>query len=216
MITYLLLSGDTPFGGCSGEELSSVRDKILQSKVVFEPAEIWDQVSDSAKNFVKRLLTADPNKRPTAKEAQQDEWLMVYAHKNAKESKPLSSQLIRNLRDFKGYSNLHRILLEVLSFTLRPEQTQSLKADFEKMNPDGDGEITLGELKAVLSSNAEAASLAFLGDAEVEDIFNSLKVQKSATTIRWHEFLAAGLSICDFDDANLKLAFDRLDSDRKG
>lgn len=210
------MSGETPFGGIDGESIRWVRDNILQCKVEFEPAEVWGQVSDSAKKFVKRLLTANPDERPTARESQQDEWLMVYAQKNAEESSPLSSQLIRNLRNFKEYSSLHRILLEVVSFTLRPDQTLSLKADFEKINPDGEGEITLDELKAVLSTNSEAASLGLHSEAEVEGIFNSLKVQKSATTIQWHEFLAAGLSKHDFDDSNLKLAFDRLDSNRKG
>jgi calcium-dependent protein kinase len=216
VITYLLLSGDTPFGGMDGESMRCVRDNILQCNLEFEPTAVWGQISDSAKNFVTRLLTEDPNRRPTAKEAQQDEWLTIYAQKNAEESKPLSTELIQNLRDFKEYSNLHRILLEVVSFTLRPDQTQSLKADFEKINPEGDGEITLDELKVVLSSNAEAASLGLKSETELEDIFHSLKVQKSASTIRWHEFLAAGLSKHDFDDSNLKLAFDRLDSDRKG
>ena len=41
-------------------------------------------------------------------------------------------------------------------------------------------------------------------------------MSKSASTIHYHEFLAACLSQCELDDRNLKLAFDRMDSERKG
>jgi calcium-dependent protein kinase len=50
----------------------------------------------------------------------------------------------------------------------------------------------------------------------VEDIFDAMRVNKSETRIHWHEFIAAGLSQCQVDDRNLRLAFDRLDSDHKG
>ena len=43
-----------------------------------------------------------------------------------------------------------------------------------------------------------------------------MRVRKSETRIHWHEFIAAGLSQCQVDDRNLRLAFDRLDSDHKG
>jgi len=53
-------------------------------------------------------------------------------------------------------------------------------------------------------------------EKEVEDVFNALRVRKTETKIRWHEFIAAGLSQCEVDERNLKLAFDRLDTERKG
>jgi hypothetical protein len=43
-----------------------------------------------------------------------------------------------------------------------------------------------------------------------------LRVRKTEQTIRWHEFIAAGLSQCEVDDRNLRLAFNRLDTDDKG
>jgi hypothetical protein len=55
-----------------------------------------------------------------------------------------------------------------------------------------------------------------LTEQEVEEIFNALRVGTKDPTIRWHEFIAAGLSQCEVDDRNLKLAFDRLDTVDKG
>ena len=47
VICFLLLSGVPPFGGCGGmESLSVIRDNILSGEVKFEPAEIWNDVSE--------------------------------------------------------------------------------------------------------------------------------------------------------------------------
>lgn len=111
---------------------------------------------------------------------------------------------------------MRKMLCEVLSFTLLPEQIVELRGEFEKMDHDGDGEISLSALKQVFMESAESGCLGALTEVEVEDIFNALRVRKSEPTIRWHEFIAASLSQCNFDERNLRLAFDRLDYDHKG
>ena len=69
VITYLLLSGEPPFGGCGGPEtLMQVRDNILRGAFKFEPEDIWETVSQEAKDFIKSLLVIDPLMRPTAQE----------------------------------------------------------------------------------------------------------------------------------------------------
>ncbi len=111
---------------------------------------------------------------------------------------------------------MRKLLCEVLSFTLLPDQIKELRHEFEKMDTDGSGEISLSALKEVLMTNAGAGSLGALTEEEVEDIFNAMRVKKSETRIHWHEFIAAGLSQCQVDDRNLRLAFERLDADHKG
>ncbi|CAB9519881.1 MAP kinase-activated protein kinase 2 (Fragment) [Seminavis robusta] len=217
VITYLLLSGETPFGGCYENEcLAAVRQSILSGSFSFEPADIWCHVSPIAKAFVSRLLNVDPELRPTAKEVQRDEWLQIYGKKGSCEGNKLSPGIVDALVSFKEYSEMRRLLHEVLSFTLLPAQIVELREEFEKIDKDGDGEITLGAMKQVLTNSAGAGALGGLTEAEVEDIFDALRVNKNDSTIRWHEFIAAGLSQCKYDDRNLQLAFDRLDTDRKG
>jgi serine/threonine protein kinase len=81
VITYLLLSGETPFGGLDGENMLLVRQNIMRAQVTFKPTDVWANVSPAGKAFVKKLLQADPDKRPTAKDAQKDEWIQVWAKK---------------------------------------------------------------------------------------------------------------------------------------
>ena len=129
----------------------------------------------------------------------------------------LNPSVVKELVNFKEYSDMRKLLCEVLSFTLIPDQIQGLRKEFEKMDSEGSGEISLVALKSVLLGNAERGTLGALTEEEVEDIFNAMRVSSfGETTIHWHEFIAAGLSHCKVDERNLKLAFDRLDADHTG
>jgi calcium-dependent protein kinase len=218
VISFLLLSGDPPFGGCGGPEpLMTVRSNILQGIFSFQPVEIWSNVSSQARDFISELLVTDPQKRPTARAAQKHSWLQEWASRNRKgDDNVLNPNVVKALVNFKEFSDMRKLLCEVLSFTLLPYQIKELRLEFEKMDTDGSGEISLAALKQVLMTNAGAGSLGALTEEEVEDIFNAMRVSKTETRIHWHEFIAAGLSQCQVDDRNLRLAFDRLDADHKG
>ena len=218
VISFLLLSGEPPFGGCGGPEpLMVVRANILAATYAFEPAEVWDLVSAGARTFIDSLLVIDPKKRPTARAAQKLPWLTEWADRAKTEGdNVLNPNVVKALVNFKEFSDMRKLLCEVLSFTLLPEQIKDLRKEFEKMDTDGSGEISLAALKEVLVTNAGAGSLGALTEEEVEDIFNAMRVKKTETRIHWHEFIAAGLSQCQVDDRNLRLAFGRLDSDHKG
>lgn len=47
-------------------------------------------------------------------------------------------------------------------------------------------------------------------------MFNAMRASSTESTIQWREFVAAGLCHCKVDERNLKLTFDRLDSDHTG
>lgn len=68
VITYFLLCGYTPFDRDSNlEEMQA----ILIADYSFTPLEYWRSVSPSAREFIKRCLTTDPQARMTAHEALQ-------------------------------------------------------------------------------------------------------------------------------------------------
>ena len=128
----------------------------------------------------------------------------------------INPNVVKALVGFREYSDMRKLLCEVLSFTLLPEQIQGLRKEFEKYDKEGTGEISLSTLKNVLIGNASTGKLGGLTEAEVVDIFNAMRVRKGETTIHWHDFIAAGLSQCAVDDRNLRLAFGRLDQEHKG
>jgi len=57
VITYIALCGVPPFNGSSDQEIVAA---IRAGKPGFsEP--VWKSISDSGKDFIKKLLTVDPN-----------------------------------------------------------------------------------------------------------------------------------------------------------
>ena len=180
----------------------------------FEPEYIWKEVSPAAKSFIMSLLRTDPSSRPTSKEALNHAWFD--AGDAGEEAGCLSASVVRSLVQFKSYDNLRKLICEIISFTLLQEQIHDLRKEFEKVDKEGLGEISFQGLKEVLEESAKAGNMGSLQEDEIISIFNSLKVSKSASTIHYHEFLAACLSQCELDDRNLKLAFDRMDGERKG
>ncbi|MCJ1471703.1 hypothetical protein MMC13_000343 [Lambiella insularis] len=74
VITYFLLCGYTPFDRESNlEEMQA----ILVADYSFTPLEYWRGVSLSARDFIKRCLTVDPNARLTAHNALSHPWLLT-------------------------------------------------------------------------------------------------------------------------------------------
>lgn len=216
VITYLLLSGDAPFGGCCEDESATdVRKSILSANFSFQPEENWKHVSQQAKDFISMLLVEDSSKRPAAEECQSSEWLREWTENGKQESKPLNSNVIQALRAFRDFSDMRKLLCEVIGFTLLPDQISLLRKEFEKLDVEGKGEISLHDLKRVLISNAGSSVISNFVETEVEDIFNALRLH-SSTTIHWHHFLAASLSQSPVDGRNHKLAFDKIDVERKG
>ena len=72
VITYFLLCGYTPFDRDTQEEEARA---IMRGNYRFEPAAYWANVSETARDFVKRCLTLDPNRRPTAEQLLKHKWL---------------------------------------------------------------------------------------------------------------------------------------------
>ena len=71
VITYILLCGYPPF---YDEDQASLFETIIRGKFEFH-TEYWGNISASAKDLIKKLLTVDPAKRLTAKEALQHPWV---------------------------------------------------------------------------------------------------------------------------------------------
>jgi calcium/calmodulin-dependent protein kinase I len=62
VITYTLLCGYSPF---RSENLADLIEECKNGRVIFHER-YWKEVSPEAKEFIKKLLEPDPNKRPTS------------------------------------------------------------------------------------------------------------------------------------------------------
>lgn len=72
VVMFILLGGYPPFEGPI-EELAGL---ILKGEFEFE-ALYWDHISDEAKDLIASLLHVNPEKRVTAEEALQSDWMMA-------------------------------------------------------------------------------------------------------------------------------------------
>ena len=83
VITYFLLCGYTPFDrnlgpGEEGKEWEREKkelEAIVAGDFEFEPVKYWEDVSETAKSFIRCCLTMDPAKRPSARDMLEHKWL---------------------------------------------------------------------------------------------------------------------------------------------
>jgi len=71
VITYILLCGFPPF---YNENLSDLFEQIMNAEYDF-PEEYWKDISEDAKDFIRKLLVVSPKERMTSKEALKHPWL---------------------------------------------------------------------------------------------------------------------------------------------
>lgn len=64
VVAHILLSGTFPFGN-DEKDAELIKSSIKEDKLNFKTL-VWDQISDTAKDFVKLALTKNPDKRPNA------------------------------------------------------------------------------------------------------------------------------------------------------
>ena len=72
VITYFLLCGYTPF---DRDSQAKETEAIIAGDYKFEPVEYWENVSDTARDFIRQCLTINPAKRPTAQDMLNHKWL---------------------------------------------------------------------------------------------------------------------------------------------
>ena len=72
-------------------------------------------MSDEAKDFIKKLLVMDPDKRMSAKEALDHKWLMQVIKMDMKKSRVGVTQAFKNLTQFNSDSNLKKATFSFIS-----------------------------------------------------------------------------------------------------
>mmetsp|Transcript_49473 Transcript_49473/g.80184 ORF Transcript_49473/g.80184 Transcript_49473/m.80184 type:complete len:503 (-) Transcript_49473:95-1603(-) len=145
VIMFVVLCGYPPFyGDTDGEVLAKVRLGHFD----FNPAD-WKNVSDDAKNLIRRLLKMNPRDRYTAEQALNHEWIKDKAPKATNVS--LQDAFVDNLRGFRSQNKLKKAALHIIAGQLNEDQIKALRDTFMQLDTNGDGLLTPAELKEGLA-----------------------------------------------------------------
>ncbi|XVE87432.1 hypothetical protein DITRI_Ditri18aG0116800 [Diplodiscus trichospermus] len=145
VITYILLCGKRPFWDKTED---GIFKEVLKNKPDFR-RKPWPTISNGAKDFVKKLLVKDPWARLTAAQALSHPW--VREGGNASEI-PVDISVLNNLRQFVKYSRLKQFALRALASTLNEEEIADLRDQFDAIDVDKNGSISLEEMRQVNTS----------------------------------------------------------------
>eukprot|EP00586_Coscinodiscus_wailesii_P012760 CAMPEP_0172520576 /NCGR_PEP_ID=MMETSP1066-20121228/292086_1 /TAXON_ID=671091 /ORGANISM="Coscinodiscus wailesii, Strain CCMP2513" /LENGTH=637 /DNA_ID=CAMNT_0013303363 /DNA_START=32 /DNA_END=1945 /DNA_ORIENTATION=- len=221
VIAYLLLSGDTPFGGCDRDgspvNFRALRANIMRAHVPFEPEKIWDDVSIEGKEFIKSLLTANPENRPSAAEAQRSSWLAEWTLKDPSTNQLFKPKVENALYQYQNFTSVRKLLCKTLTCELYPFWFVDLQPEFQKLDRD-DCEIDYETFSEYLGPESNKQH----GDDREDNIndicglFRGLCLRENVDTFQRQDFYAAGLELCGVDDLNICYAFNRIDGEGKG
>jgi calcium-dependent protein kinase len=153
ILLYVLLTGKSPFHRDDDRKHSYkvVFRRILDDEVDFKSSP-WPNISESAKDLCRKLLSKNPAKRLTAKEALQHPWITQSmggdgnksasegtkaAANNNKDSSSNNSRknaIVQRLQLFGTYSKLKQAALYKIAKELAGPEVQEVKAQWDKMN----------------------------------------------------------------------------------
>ena len=207
VILYILLCGYPPF---NGDDDNEILDCVKKGEFTFYD-EDWEMISEGAKNLIRKMLTLNPKKRISAKEALADEWLTS----NQNEAK-LKANVLENLTSFQSNSRFRHAIITYMATLLvnKQEKDEMLKA-FQALDLDGNGVLTVDELiqgyKKIYPGMDESQV-----QSTVTSIINKLDVDGSGQ-IDFTEFVVASMNQTNLLNAvKIKRAFEMFDIDNDG
>ncbi|XP_057469191.1 calcium-dependent protein kinase 28-like isoform X1 [Actinidia eriantha] len=211
VITYILLCGRRPFWDKTED---GIFKEVLRNKPDFR-RKPWPTISNSAKDFVKKLLVKDPRARLTAAQALSHPW--VREGGDASEI-PLDILVLSNMRRFVKYSRLKQFALRALASTLDEEELSDLKDQFDAIDVDKNGAISLEEMRQALAKDLPWR----LKESRVLEILQAIDSNTDGL-VDFTEFVAATVHVHQLEEHNSEkwnqrsqAAFEKFDVDRDG
>ena len=205
VITYILLCGYPPFYGDSDTQIF---ESVRVGKFDF-PSPEWDDISESAKDFVLQMLKKNPAQRPTAAQALKHSWIQEQLGTGKTGRRGSVSHRSNRTSLFTKYlamKKLKKAALGYIASKLTKDELSLLEKEFRAKDGDRNGRITLNELDEVIAS----------GDFK-QELVNELRTlrQELAVSgeekINWKDFLSLtmdrGLAM---REEYLKMAFDHF------
>ncbi|NP_001312822.1 calcium-dependent protein kinase 28-like [Nicotiana tabacum] len=211
VITYILLCGRRRFWDKTED---GIFKEVLRNKPDFR-RKPWPNISNSAKDFVKKLLVKDPRARLTAAQALSHPWVR---EGGIASEIPLDISVLSNMRQFVRYSRLKQFALRALASTLDEEELSDLKDQFSAIDVDKNGVISLEEMRQALAKDLPWK----MKESRVLEILQAIDSNTDGL-VDFPEFVAATLHVHQLEEHNStkwqqrsQAAFEKFDVDRDG
>eukprot|EP00931_Biecheleriopsis_adriatica_P050999 TRINITY_DN29546_c0_g1_i1.p1 TRINITY_DN29546_c0_g1~~TRINITY_DN29546_c0_g1_i1.p1 ORF type:complete len:654 (+),score=131.31 TRINITY_DN29546_c0_g1_i1:217-1962(+) len=172
VVFYQILGRDLPF---KGEDEDEFKAKVKTGK--FSWNDEWMSRSQEAMTFQRQLLNRIEKKRPSVREALQDPWLVQ--QNSMKEESEINDQTITRLRSFRKLNKFQQVALKAIVSLLPDGKVSAGRDTFMRMDEDGDGLITVSELRTAMLKHQHKKGLPE-GETDAEAIFAAKKEQKVA------------------------------------
>ena len=207
VIFYILLCGYPPFNGETDDEIYL---DVLKGEFEF-PEEDWSEVSDEAKNLIKKMLTKDVNKRISALDSMQDPWFKKFEEKEAYDKK-LAKNVLKNMKKFKKHRTLEKTIISfIINQLVKKEERQELEKQFKDWDTNGDGVLSKEEI-----INGYKKTYGKVDENEIENMIKSIDLDGNGV-IDYNEFLACSMNKDKIlRNDNLRICFNEFDKDGSG
>lgn len=148
VIAYILLCGRPPFRGRSKQEIFQ---SITLGELMFDHP-IWEKVSGEAKDFIKKALAKDSNKRPNASELLDHAWIRRFI-KEPRVGDEVQLEVVNNLKEFKNTTTFQSgVLSFIVNLKTSSEELEELKNMFLQFDTSRDGTLSIDEIKVGLEN----------------------------------------------------------------
>jgi calcium-dependent protein kinase len=206
VLAYVLLCGYAPFNGANDKEILL---RVKGGRYTFPPSE-WNGVSGEGKDFIKKLLEYDPTRRMSASEALEHAWIKQLPSDTTKIDPSSQTRILSGLKNFQGISKLKKIALTAIAHQLHDSEISELRRSFAALDANGDGTLTIAELKQGLDKSGIVLPVDFnLLVAEIDS--------DGSGSIDYMEFIAATMDQKLYNQRDVCWrAFKMFDRDNSG
>lgn len=203
VIMYVLLCGYPPFNGKNEHEITS---KVRVGQYSFNP-EYWDGISNECKDLIRKLLKFKPVERYSAADALHDSWVEEKAPSSTVQ---ISSRMIDKLRAFRNLNRFQKLAASVVAQTMDSTNVKKLRDIFVSLDTNGDGMLTVEELKAGMQKGGLEIP------SDLQEIMESIDCDGNGV-LEYSEFLTAALDKkAILEEQRLLSAFQVFDRDGDG
>ena len=184
--------------------------KVREGQFNFDDR-IWQTISENCKNFIRALLTYNPEERPSAAEALTHPWITELATLQVDEALAMSA--LDNLGKFNSDVTLKQATYSFIASQLMSKQERdNLSKVFKAFDKNGDGKLSMEEVKEGYLEHYGR----IMSDQEVEQMFKAVDTDNSGF-IDYTEFVVAATSQSNLtSQEKLHAAFRMFDKDGSG